>query len=240
MWKTIKHRVRTGRLRKAGLPEWTGAVLAPARSCDDWRVHPLTLHRDSVVYSFGVGDNIAWDLYMIEQYGTVVHAFDPTPESIAWVAAQELPPEFQFYKFGLAAYDGTLEFFPPKKPGRMHYSQDPQKYSRSDEPKFVGEVRRLETIARELGHTHIDVLKMDIEGSEFDAIPELLKSSVTFDQLLVEIHYTYPTRSLEEGLELVDLIRSYGFRCGYVSERGLEFGFLHERILPAATGRRAA
>ena len=49
---------------------------------------------------------------------------------------------------------------------------------------------------------------------------------------------TIPNASLR--LQLVDLIRSHGFRCGYVSERGLEFGFLHERILPAATGRRAA
>ena len=30
-----------------------------------------------MVYSFGVGQDISWDLAMIERFGVTVHAFDP-------------------------------------------------------------------------------------------------------------------------------------------------------------------
>lgn len=239
MWKAIKHHLRTYRLQRAGFPESILVPLTSSQARFDWQVDPRPLNRDSVVYSFGVGDNIRWDLFMIEQFGMQVHAFDPTPESIQWVAKQSLPPEFVFHDLGLAGYDGTLEFFPPKKPGRMHYSQDRQKFSREDSEKYIGQVRRLKTVADMLGHKKLDVLKLDIEGSEFEAIPDLLESGIPIDQLLVEIHYTYPSRSLQEGISLAERIREHGYRCVYVSGRGLEFGFLHERIL-SASERRAA
>ena len=32
----------------------------------------------SVVYSFGVGEDVSFDLGLIERYGCMVHTFDPT------------------------------------------------------------------------------------------------------------------------------------------------------------------
>ena len=39
-------------------------------------------------------------------------------------------------------------------------------------------MRNLETICNELGHSKIDVIKMDIEGSEYDIIPNLLNMNL--------------------------------------------------------------
>ncbi|HEX7718479.1 MAG TPA: hypothetical protein VF389_01635, partial [Woeseiaceae bacterium] len=44
-----------------------------------WWFHPDTLHIDSIVYSFGIGEDVEFDLFLIERFGLVVHAFDPTP-----------------------------------------------------------------------------------------------------------------------------------------------------------------
>eukprot|EP00290_Baffinella_frigidus_P012770 CAMPEP_0180164598 /NCGR_PEP_ID=MMETSP0986-20121125/30477_1 /TAXON_ID=697907 /ORGANISM="non described non described, Strain CCMP2293" /LENGTH=148 /DNA_ID=CAMNT_0022115429 /DNA_START=176 /DNA_END=619 /DNA_ORIENTATION=- len=42
---------------------------------------------------------------------------------------------------------------------------------------------------KELGHTSIDVLKVDIEGGEFELVEALAKNkAVSFDQFLVEVH----------------------------------------------------
>ena len=49
-------------------------------------------------------------------------------------------------------------------------------------------MKTFDDITRELNHTHIDVLKMDIEGSEYDVIDTILASPVTIDQILVEFH----------------------------------------------------
>lgn len=228
----LKHQFRHYRLRRERL--LTPITLACTKPGGDrgWMVCSERIPRGGLVYSFGVGANVSWDVAMIEQFGVEVHAFDPTPESIAWIARQRLPAAFHFHDFGIAAFDGELRFYPPKKPGRMHYTQDRQKYHRPDQPPIAGQVRRLSTIAQRLGHSRIDVLKMDVEGTEFDCIPDLLQSGLEIGQLLVEVHYHHPTRSFAEGLRLLHHIESAGFACFDISPRGLEFGFLNRRLLP--------
>ena len=82
---------------------------------------------------------------------------------------------------------------------------------------------------RRLGQRHVDVLKLDVEGSEFEVIPDLIDSGISVDQLLVEIHYHFRSRSFRAGLALIDLIKRHGMRCIHVSPRGFEFTFVGGR-----------
>ena len=227
----VKHQFRHHRLRRERLLTPVTSTLAKPGAEKGWMVCSDLIPRGGIAYSFGVGANVAWDVAMIEQFGTEVHAFDPTPESIAWVAQQQLPEKFHFHEYGIAAFDGTLNFYPPKKPGRMHFSQDPQKYNRPDQPPIPGRVLRLSTILKQLGHSHIDVLKLDVEGTEFDCIPDLLQSGIEIGQLLIEVHYHHPTRSFDEGVRLLRQIEAAGFACFDISPRGLEFGFVNRRLI---------
>lgn len=232
--KYLKQQFRRFRLRQASvldLPDARPQMLG------NWAVLPESLGPDSVVYSFGVGDNISFDLAMIKRFGATVHAFDPTPQSIAWVAGQTLPPQFRFHDCGISSFDGVLDFYPPRKAGGMHYSQVPRHRLGSPPKPVAGRVNRLSTIIKRLGHQHIDVLKLDVEGSEFDSVPELLAAGVPMGQLLVEIHYHFPQHSFRRGLDLIRQIKASGMECFYISPRGLEFGFIHRRLLDA---RRAA
>jgi FkbM family methyltransferase len=228
MLKFLKQQYRHFQLRRAH-------VLDPSDArplmLGNWALLGELVKPQSVVYSFGVGDNIAWDLAMIERFGVAVHAFDPTPQSIAWIGRQKLPPQFRFYDVGISSFDGTLDFYPPRKAGGMHYSQESRhRFGHPPEP-VPGKVNRLVTIMRQLEHQRIDVLKLDVEGSEFDALPDLLSSGVSIGQLLVEIHYHFPSRSLAAGLDLIHQIKSAGMECFYVSDRGLEFGFVSRRVM---------
>ena len=63
---------------------------------------------DSIVYSVGLGEDISFDLALIEQTGAQVHGFDPTPRAIAWVKSQELPETFTLHELGLGGKDGEL------------------------------------------------------------------------------------------------------------------------------------
>lgn len=40
----------------------------------------------------------------------------------------------------------------------------------------------------ELNHEKIDLIKMDIEGSEFDVVEDMCLSRIQFHQLCVEVH----------------------------------------------------
>src|SRR6185436_3915084 len=97
-----------------------------------WCVCPDRITPKSIVYSIGVGEDISWDLAMIEKFGVDVQAFDPTPKSIAWIRSQKLPEKFHFHEFGIATYDGVARFSLPRsdfasysmKPGLNHPQVD--------------------------------------------------------------------------------------------------------------------
>ena len=223
----LKQQVRQYRLRQAGVED--RLAYQPVMK-SGWAVWPDRVRQDSVVYSFGVGDRIGWDLAMIRRFGVTVHAFDPTPASMAWVAGQQLPPQFVFHDLGISNFDGVLDFYPPRRSGSTHFSQERRGWLFDRRPSVPGRVRRLATIMQELGHDRIDVLKLDVEGAEFEVVPNLIASGVEVDQLLVEIHYQFPSRSFRMGLELIQQLKDYGMQCSYVSKRGFEFSFVRREL----------
>jgi Methyltransferase FkbM domain len=87
---------------------------------------------------------------------------------------------------------------------------------------------------RSLGDERIDVLELDVEGAEFEAIPDLIASGIEVDQLLVEIHYQFRSRSFRMGLDLIQQLKDYGMQCLYVSERGFEFSFVRRGLVDCA------
>ncbi len=190
-----------------------------------WWVLPEGLGPTSVVYGVGVGQDISWDLAMIDRFGCPVHAFDPTPRCLKWIATQTLPSRFVFHPWGLAEHDGVATF--------VMRSDDPRwsSYNPSDDTSNAHEVvradvRRLTTIMRELGHDHIDVLKMDIEGGEFAVLKDLLAGSVRPRQLLVEYHYWGQQRGNVPALrESVAALRDAGYRLFARSPNGPELCF---------------
>ncbi len=69
-------------------------------------------------------------------------------------------------------------------------------------------VNRLQTIMQSLGHTHIDILKMDIEGHEWPFFHDILMRDepfVPFDQLSVEFHNASPGRLAAFGRVMAKL-----------------------------------
>ena len=79
----LKEYLRRRQLARQGVaPRLSVPTVSAGARSGVWTVCPEGITPDSVVYSFGVGDNVAWDLAMIRRFGVQVHAFDPTPASV--------------------------------------------------------------------------------------------------------------------------------------------------------------
>jgi len=87
-------------------------------------------------------------------------------------------------------------------------------------------VRRLSTIMRELGHGAIDLLKMDIEGAEYEVVADLLECGVDVRQLLVEFHHRWPEVGIARTKRALHDLNTAGYRLFSVSASGEEYGFL--------------
>jgi hypothetical protein len=90
--------------------EWMGS-----KSCGFYII-PSFLNKDSIVYSFGVGEDISFDEDVITKFRCKVYAFDPTPKSKLFVEKHTNSNKFIFHDYGIADYDGKAKFYLPENP----------------------------------------------------------------------------------------------------------------------------
>lgn len=193
-----------------------------------WWFHPTTLAGDSIVYSLGIGEDVDFDLMLIDRFGCEVHAFDPTPSTVDWIAQRELPSRFHFHPWAITARDGTLQLYPRI---RRDGSMSAVMYTMVPEDASAGEAIEvpavsLASIAGRLGHERIDLLKMDIEGAEYEVLDSLLVSAVKPAQLLVEFHHRFPGIGPARTEAMIRKLRDSGYRLFAIAETGRELSFL--------------
>lgn len=200
-----------------------------------WPVIPGWLTADSVVYSFGIGRDASFEQELMVSYGCPVHAFDPSPRSIDWVRQQNFGPQFQFREFGISDQDGELLIAPPKHAGDVSYSA--LTVTRNIVETQHVPVRTLPSIMGELGHDRLDLLKMDVEGMEHRVLAHIINAiTVRPAQLLVEFHQGFYGCTPDMTRQSVAALHDAGYRIFWLSDRGLEYAFVHQEALQRHQG----
>lgn len=215
--------VRKIRFRPLHRAEAPRALREHGTDYGSWPVIKGSLGPESVVYSFGVGEDLSFDLEATALYGCAIDAFDPTPRSLDWVARQDLPATIRVHPYGLAGSSRILRFSPPANEAHVSYFAQ-------DEGSEAGEmielpVHPLDWFMKELGHTRVDYLKMDIEGSEYEVIADLAKKSLTPTQLCIEFHHGMYSYTDADTNTAVDQLKALGYSLHFVSDSGREYGF---------------
>ena len=82
-----------------------------------------------------------------------------------------------------------------------------------------------------LGHSQIDLLKMNIEGAEYSAISDLLKSEVPVKQLLISFHHRFKEVGIARTLFAIRALNDAGYRTCHISYNGEEVCFLNQKHL---------
>lgn len=177
---------------------------------------PMNFEIDnSIVYSFGIGEDISFSEAMIKK-GGIVYAFDPTPKAIKYVEGHKIfsNPNFHFFPYGLSDKDEKEIFYLPKRNDWISGSVILHHYVDS-ENIVEAEMKTLRSIMQELGHDHIDILKMDIEGSEFKVVKNLMNpkaKTIDFKACLMETHERFfAPKEREYADELYNIMRENGF-----------------------------
>ena len=169
-----------------------------------WWVPTSVLEPGAVAYCAGAGEDITFDLALLE-HGLRVTTFDPTPRSSRYVESLAIGDDrFRFEPIGWWHDDTELELFAPRDPAHVSYSAlDLQGTGES----ITVPVRRVCTLARELGDPSVDLIKMDIEGAEMTVVPDLLANGPLPRVLCVEFDKVRPLRNV---ISLVRQLRRAG------------------------------
>lgn len=181
-------------------------------ACDDETLRDHASKKKCVVYSFGLGFDWSFDSDL-ERLGCEIHGFDPSGKN--WRDgmygtafsnvdyAKQYPSQGKhFHNWGLGAADTAI--YPPGTiPQDWPGLGDPQFSSSNSEP---WQTKSLAQSMKELGHysdkSSITILKIDIEGAEWDALIAFFGDTQTvamikngfIQQFLVEWHWDPDSR----------------------------------------------
>jgi FkbM family methyltransferase len=191
---------------RAGSVTWIGTAYG------GWPLPDGELGVGSVCYLAGLGEDASFDLTLIRDFGCEVHAFDPVPEAVAYgeqVAAEE--PRFHFHPFGLWSSDGVLRFYDNPNEGYVSRSATDM-HGTGKHVEF--KVRAIPSLLAEFGHERIDLLKLSVEGSEYELIDAVLADSPPVRILCVEFAQPAPYAKIEGA---VSKLEAAGWTIAYAS-----------------------
>lgn len=176
-----------------------------------WTVLTRSLGPESVVFSGGVGEDISFELQLIERFGLKVYIFDPSPVGQATIngalkGCQGLASHLIFHPLGLAGSD-SASFAIGGGDGESIWLRTAI--------DGCGSRMGCTTIPRAMSASsqkHIDLLKLDIEGFEYDVIESCLSSQIPITQICVEFHDFFPEIPRVKTRQTIAALR----RAGYV------------------------
>lgn len=180
-------------------------------------------NRPLTVFSFGLGEDISFDIQMLKKYNCKVYGFDPTPKSIKYIESKNLDENFIFYKYALSDTIGTLIFNLPEN--ENHVSGSLENISSSKTIEVI--CKDLNTICKELKINEIDILKMDIEGSEYKVIENMIESKIFPKQILIEFHHFFDNFCNNDTKQSIKLLLSNGYELFHID--GYNYSFLKKR-----------
>jgi len=153
-----------------------------------WRVIASTKLADGWVISGGAGNDISFELELIGRFGAKVHLFDPSPTGAATISRVQPCAGLWFHPVGLAGQDGDIAFGRPENSAEGSY----RFVAGSGTKALSFACRRLSTWLRERGVDKISLLKIDIEGLEYEVLPDLIAAGYQPRQIAVEFHHFMP------------------------------------------------
>ncbi|MGO9264484.1 MAG: FkbM family methyltransferase [Candidatus Binataceae bacterium] len=193
-----------------------------------WALPTGLLNRDSIVYSVGIGEDITFDLSVARLFGSQLFLFDPTPIALEFMAGIVLPDNIAYVPIGLAEKDGVMQFSLPGQEGFHSF----RRADANSEPQanVACQVLTFTSLKRVLGHDCVDVLKMDIEGSEYSVLEEITSSGELPKCLLVEFHHKSYGYGAAPTKTAVEKLKKIGYECFWISDLGREYGFLRREF----------
>jgi len=207
-----------------------------------WNIPKGILTHSSVCYLAGAGEDISFDVELVEKFKCEVHIVDPTPRARIhfdklietsragikfpvnnsttefYTLSSENVDLLHFHDLGLWDEATTLKFYTPKNLDHVSHSalnlQKTKEY-------FEAKVTNLKQLMIDLNHTHIDLLKIDIEGSEYKVIDSIIRDNIDIKVLCIEFDEVHQPKDSKYAKRIEDKVTkliSYGMNPVFIDE----------------------
>jgi FkbM family methyltransferase len=181
-----------------------------------WPVLKNHLNENSICYCAGAGPDIGYDISLFTKFKSKVYVIDPTPG-----CAKPKDPEMYFLPIGISGEEGKFKFTKQSSGFSWSFVKDSGIKGSGDlNAEFIS--KKLSTLMKENNHDKLDLLKMDIEGSEYGVIDDIIENKLDIDMINVEFHGIHLEKWARTSTKIKDLrwdyipkLVEYGYQMVY-------------------------
>jgi FkbM family methyltransferase len=210
-----------------------------------WMIPTKLLTSSAICYCVGAGEDISFDIALVEDFGCDVFSFDPTPKAIAHVdelikrsasgmqmlvnndptqvyriTDRNLCERFHFSPIGLLDDDICCRFYAPRDKSHASYSVD---NIQKTEEYVEATCKKLTTVMSDLNHHRVDLLKLDIEGAEIRVLRQMISSKIRPKIICVEFDSILRGTDKGGARRVVNDLQRYGYRIVYNDNWNITF-----------------
>jgi FkbM family methyltransferase len=207
---TTLHKLKPAKVRSAAHRRWFEArmqrqAFVPRDDLADvgttyggWILPMDLVQAGDTCYSIGAGGDVSFDLELVRSYGVAVRSVEPVGSYVEEVRASAGDlPGFIAYEAALALEDGPI---------RMQQSHWADSRSVSAANIYEGDEwvevagRTLESLMAESGDSRVDLLKVDIEGVEYEWLRHVDLVALGVKVLSIQLHHNESLRTARAAI----------------------------------------
>jgi FkbM family methyltransferase len=171
-----------------------------------WMIPRDLVGQGWLCYCGGIGGDISFDLELIERYDVTVRAFDPVAGYVEDALEKSGgEPRFSAYRAAIAVEDGPVRMQVTHEQGSRSVSLAGL-YDTNTLLELPG--RSLPSLMEQLNDSHVDLLKLDLEGAEYELLPTLDLHALGVKIFSTQMHHT---GSVREAKSLITRLSRDGY-----------------------------
>lgn len=185
------------------------------------------LTSDSVVIDAGCSYEADFSMHMINEYQLKVYAVDPTLKhrKALSILEEKHKGNFIHLPYAITAEDGALTFYESTVNESGSILADHINMRMDETTSYEVKAISLKSLLKYLGVKQIDLLKLDIEGAEYDLISRISREELLpFKQIFIEFHHHAVTNFSEvDTKRIVERVCGFGFKSFSVDDHNYLF-----------------
>jgi len=195
-----------------------------------WAVDLNLIPENSTVISAGVGEDISFDLSLIAEKNCMVIGVDPTDKAGRFVE-QNSNPRFRLIQKALFSQsDQKVRIFKSSRDDYVSESLTPTHHTVDPSQFYDAETVALQDLFEM--SPNVSVLKMDVEGAEYEVLNSLKVLNVP--QICVEFHHHCTDFSAEDTRRCIKHLQEMGYIAAHTKEDAdtiVQATFVHRSCL---------
>ncbi len=195
-----------------------------------FNVYDKILSKNDKILSFGVGEDITFDEELIQYKKCIVFAFDPTPKSIKFISNKKEIKNFKFFNVGISNKSGKCRFNLPINDNYVSGSLIFNK-NHHDKNHITVKMKSFNDILHQNKLNNISLVKLDIEGEEYNIYKDIINHYPKIPQICLEIHERFFSDGCTKTKTLLKDFRNNDYLLFGISDSYEELSFIHKDFI---------